>query len=1190
MDPAVAVSLWLLNAAVVPDAYTRIVSAATSRSQSKRLEKAVRRDTGIRPGVIYRRWLRDDATYADLVSRTQAGYDRLVDRLAAAQAHGLLRSRPEDRPRAVRMVDATIAFFLPTLDPSLAVAVADFRSERRHEEVLSRLDASTDFGQRVDLLPPVVRPTLRNEVAHRGLAERVVDGMVNGAPQATLAGWCNQRPHWLVNAPATITLVLAQLAQAYGLRREAGNLFEEAGDLGLDPTRWYGRAALEAHAIGDGQTCDQRFEKATSAGGGPIVDFLRAAILGEWSAALSALSAEDAEADPAMGPLYAVALGEVSGRDAQIAFLERLHTTYPEFTSISLRLAEELLARALVPGTTSRDLDLRRAADLAVDARDERRVWRGDSGAAVEVACQAAVMAGDYRRVIQLGTAEPDGDAWAEEAAVPEVQFNVAQAAMATGDRALVEHVAAAASAFHSALLQAELLATGDADRAEVTAMYDAAWALASDERDQVAYWLSASSFGLDPLQGAADLEARTDDLPLMCRASQLIAEARFDDAIQMLRPRRDREAIRRLLVNAYMQMGDVDAAVTELLDIAHRFANVDHGVRAVEILVGADRVADAAYHADRVLPSVPPGRPERSFLHEVGVAAAHNRQDWPDVESRVRAWIGNCGADRRRRWFLVLAIFNQGNAELAWQVLQEDHEATAAESALEAQLWIVLHARFRPSPETLGEILDLARRFEGDPGVRASAVNAFFLMGDDKGDIEEEELAEWQALIRDRAENPDPDDTFIRVTMPEDTDDIVEAFRPLLEGQAQLLDTWLRKLRTEVWPYGMLARVSGRPYAATLAQRPLGFLPVASEDPSVTALEVEAASAAITGGRAIADTSVIVVASYVRELWAQLMASFGAIEVVPETVHDAAVAADTNHPRSNETLGWDLRADRPVIHTTDDEALDRLEEQLAWVHSQIRSLSVHRSRTEREETNDLGPWMATFHAAQAAGAPLWADDVGLRVLARNEGIPTFGTDSLLVALQRLGRLGPELVAATLETLRVEYCVDLPLDLDWIRRAAEQDEWSPGPALLAVSRPAFWRQPRSAYQLWSGIADGAAGDDHSKVAAWVYGAATGLCAASVDVAQTLKLTSAVLVNAATIVDFDATAFASCAAAASAACTDGGCPDPTEPALLMALDLLQQRLGPELAASTLARLGSELADDHREILRRVLFEP
>ena len=696
---------------------------------------------------------------------------------------------------------------------------------------------------------------------------------------------------------------------------------------------------------------------------------------------------------------------------------------------------------------------------------------------------------------------------------------------------------------------------------------------------------------GIEPLPGLDELQQRTDDLPVLCLASQHIANGRLDDAIQLLRPRRTSEALRRLLTNAYMRQGNVDAAVTELLEMAQRFSNVDHRVRAVEVLAGVGRLVDAAQLADETLPLVLPGRPERDLLHEVGVAAAHNSQDWPGMEARARGWINESGADRRRRWLLVMAVYNQADPDAAWRILQEAGADCPPESSIEAQLWIVLHARFRPSSTTLSEILQLAGRFPGDGDIRAAAVNAFILMGDGKGEVAPDELTQWHELIEDRAANPSPDDTFIAISVPDDPEGLIEAFRPFLEGQAQQVDNWIRKVRQESWPLGMLSIVAGRPYTKTLVQRPTGCLRIASTDSAVAAAETEAALEAIADGHVIADVSVLVVASYVRERWPQLLAAFAVVEITESSRRDAAISADDFHPRSNETLGWDLKTGRPTLHTTDDATLDRLESQLAWVHDQAAAMAVSASPTEEERAaaDDFGPWMATFHAAQASGRPLWADDVGLRTLARNEGVPTFGTDALLRALASLARLTVEQVDSTVATLRDEYCVDFPVDEEWVTLAAERDQWAPGPALLVMSRPHLWAQPHDAFGLWSRLAEAAGADDLAKVAPWVYAAVAGIGPATADPERAVALAAGVLGKAATIVNLDPVAFASCAQAAAAGAADAGYADPTEFALAIVLDLVSQRQGPQEAAAIVARLGSELADEHREAVRRILFD-
>lgn len=1190
MVPAVAVGLWLLNTAVAPDAYTRVVNIVRSKTDMDRLRDSVK-DAGLDPSRRYRRWLNQEQTWADLVARRQDAYDRLVVSLAEAEARRLFGSQPQDVEQARRLVDATIAFFLPSLDASMATAVLDFRSERRHEEILGRLDASQQFDERLSRVPPVARHFLSAPAADRTLAARVVDAVVHGDPRAVIQAWGASPPEWLADAPAHLLLAVGHLAAAFGLRSEAADFYRRAADLGLDAGYWYARAAFEAHASDRPELRDDLRSKASVVTSDPRVTVILAALDEDWTAILAAVDEATALTDPFISALYAFALGQTGASDRNISHLERTLEAHPEQTSLALRLAMLLLERSAKGGTTSRDLDRRRALELALTARDLRRQWRGDSGEAVEVACRAAMLAGDLEQVLRMARVPPDGEALPEEAVHPEALFSASQAAIASGQRDLAEAALAAMSGFRHALIKAELLDSTDAPRDEVEAQYEAAWALASNEEDRVMFWLSASMTGIRPLRGQDELDQRDDDVPVLCRASDFIAHGALDEAISTLRSVRTSESVRRLLVNAYMRAENLDAAVAELLDMAVRFDNVEHRVRAVGLLAGAHRLEDASNIADSTLVGLSSNHPERSLLHEVGVAAAHNRQDWSQVEARTRAWINDVGPDRRRRWLLIAALYNQADPDAAWKVFEEG-DGLPVETAFEAQLWIALNARYRPSPETTSTALELAQRFEDDPDLRTVAVNAFLLMGDDKGEIARDELTKWHELIRLRAESPAPDDAFVMVSMPEDGDAeaLTEAFRPFLEPHQLQVDTWRERVRREGFPQGMLAVAAGRPYTKTLAHRPVGCIPMSSADPSISAAELAAARAAL-GGHVLVDNSALVVASYIRDVWPRLVGAFSKVEITAEAHRDAARSSDVMRPRSTETLGWDSASGRPTIDTIDEALLDKLEDQLAWVASQTATLSVRPSLTsgEKAETDDLGAWMVTFHAAQLDGVPLWADDVGLRSLARNEGVATFGTSALLAALVAVGGLSALEHESVLVTLRDAYCVDLPPNPEWLVASAEADDWRPGPALLVLSRPPAWSDLREGYGTWSAMAERAADRDPDRLAAWVYAAVTGIAAAARDPEMAARLTAGSLATAATITAFDPAVFARCAQASAQAASDAGVPDPTELALAMTMELLTQRLGAAGAASTVAKLGSQLADEHREALRRILFD-
>jgi hypothetical protein len=1190
MEPAVAVGLWLLNTAVAPDAYTRVVNIVRSKTDMDRLRDAVKKG-GLHPSRRYRRWLKQEQTWVDLVARRQDAYDRLVVSLAEAEARRLFKAQPQDLEQAGRLVEATIAFFLPSLDASMATAVLDFRSERRHEEILGRLDANQQFEERLPRVPPVARDLLSAPDADRALAARVVDAVVLGDPRAVIQAWGATLPTWLAEAPAHLVLAVGHLAAAYGLRSEAADFYHRTADLGLDAGYWYARAAFEAHAMDRHELRDGLRSKVSAVTtSDPRVAVILAALDEDWATILEAVDEATALSDPFVSALYAFALGMTGAADRNINHLERTLEAHPEQTSLALRLAMLLLERSSKGGTTSRDLDRRTALELALSSRDLRREWRGDSGEAVEVACRAAMLAGDFEQVLRIARVPPEGEALPEEAAHPEALFSASQAAIASGQRDLAEAALATMSGFRQALIKAELLDSTDASREEVEAHYEVAWALASDEEDRVMFWLSASMTGIRPLPGQDELDQRDDDIPILCRASDRLAHGALEEAISTLRPVRTSESVRRLLVNAYMRNEDIDAAVAELLDMAVRFDNVEHRIRAVGLLAGVHRLDEACQIADSTLAALSADHAQRALLHEVGVAAAHNRQDWAQMEARTRAWINDLGPDRRRRWLLIAALYNQAEPDAAWKVFEEG-DGLSVETDLEAQLWIALHARYRPSRETTSRALELAQRFDDDANLRAVAVNAFLLMGDDKGDVAPDELAEWHELIRLRAESPAPDDTFVIVSMPEDGDinALTEAFRPFLEPHQLQVDTWRERVRREGFPQGMLAVAAGRPYTKTLAHRPVGCIPMASSDPTTIAAELAAAKAAL-GGHVLVDNSALVVANYIRGVWPRLVGAFSKVEITAEAHRDAAISSDVMKPRSTETLGWDSASGQPTIDLIDDAILDKLEEQLAWITSQAATLSVRPSLTpgEKAETDDLGAWMATFHAAQLAGVPLWADDVGLRALARNEGVAAFGTDALLAALVAAGGMSALEHESILVMLRDAYCVDLPPNPEWLVASAEADDWRPGPALLVLSRPPAWSDLREGYETWSALAERAAERDPDRLPAWVYAAVTGIASAARDPEMAGRLTAGSLVKAATITAFNPSVFARCAQAAAQAASDSGVVDPTELALAMTMDLLAQRLGPEGAASTVAKLGSQLADDHREALRRILF--
>jgi hypothetical protein len=209
VDPVVpAVAAWLLKNAVVPDGYQRVVDALRQSAWHRVVLRDVRRAVDARPSRCYRRWLRKPETFEFLTRRTEDAYAELVTTLSAAEAKGWFRSKQVDAARVEQLVIETIRSFLPDLDPSLAIAVSDDRSEDRHWELLDRMDAKALFEELTEQLPPPARDVLRTAQAKDPAAERVAHALAAGDPRNVLSAWALRFPDWLGQASGAVVAAL----------------------------------------------------------------------------------------------------------------------------------------------------------------------------------------------------------------------------------------------------------------------------------------------------------------------------------------------------------------------------------------------------------------------------------------------------------------------------------------------------------------------------------------------------------------------------------------------------------------------------------------------------------------------------------------------------------------------------------------------------------------------------------------------------------------------------------------------------------------------------------------------------------------------------------------------------------------------------------------------------------------------
>jgi hypothetical protein len=525
-----------------------------------------------------------------------------------------------------------------------------------------------------------------------------------------------------------------------------------------------------------------------------------------------------------------------------------------------------------------------------------------------------------------------------------------------------------------------------------------------------------------------------------------------------------------------------------------------------------------------------------------------------------------------------------------AWAVLS-DHPALEPTTALEAQLWMAINASEQPTPALPARMRSLIEEFERDPLVVRAAVNAYFHIGPRIEKLPDSEIAEWGPIFAERAANAEEggDDVFTTIKAPDNPEDLVEVLRPLLEPAAQRSEV-IHDLARKGAPLGLIAASAGRSYTAVLVHRGPGWLPIRSPDEGIRAQEIEVVQQHL-GEAVVIDTSALAIAFFVDEEWGDLHAAFASLEIGSPARHEISTEVATLSMRTSGWLSWDTDAGVPVMQEATPEDLQRLADHTSWIGTQAEILTVRDvgslSLPGLDGRNDEGllAWLGQVELARQRGLALWADDLGLRQIATEFGVPTFGTCAVLEVLSSGKPRG--WLAAAFAKLLDAYCVDLPIEADWLVGSAAEHEWHGGPAAVNLARPIIWSDPRSALQSLDEIMAAAAGADPVLTSRWLFAAFCGICK-GFDPATAHAVCSGLVCKAVALTDFDSERFRDFLAAARSACSTFEVPDPTGAVLERLHDYFHEHLGPELGARLYVSLGDKLDDEDREALRDLMW--
>lgn len=1122
---------------------------------------------------------------------------------------------------------------LRDVDPSYAISIASARSQAAStqtqaavadvketvEEIRTIQAAAAARGDELDLRDRLrALPSLDPEWVvqrWREAPEEVwsaVTGLTqhDARPESVVADWQRLRPDWVVNAPVAARLAIAELAAGYGVTALAADLFESAAnDAAPRSSYWRARAAY-THAV-NGNATEARRVLGTSSPAADTEPLSRvvAAMLDDDLPAVRQVI-DEWEPQTAVETVLRASLqsqallttsdGSATAPEAVSAALKALQEGILRVrASTALRL---IRARLLIWGVRrgqSRhlDADLRDARELALAARDARRAWRGNSAEATAVACEAANLAQDWQTTIKIGTVS-EGGAIAAEAAAADVRKHVAAAFVVTGNLELAERLISSIDDSHIRALLTGQLAETRGEEAEPH--YRTALDHAGDDDQRRADALMAlASVGAIDVPGLQEFVSRYPQIQAEVEAARALAAGRRDVGIEHLRQvRRASPTAAFRLAQAYAEAGDTDGLVDTLRDAAADFHNPQLQLNAVQELLRADRIPDAQAELDRLLTSGAnwAGRADALRL-AADLAARDGRLDL--ATELLEAALGARDSDPAIRWRLVQILLERGDYEAAWRVFTEADPALLVTTVTQAHAWIELHRRHGEAEEAVRGSLRLIRQFPADEAVAGHAIAAVF--AGHREPPSEHTLHDLHAAI-DAFITQWPDSTYFRLVSTEDAATLLQRMTELVRTSSEEA-----RHRREIeialaygqLPVGIASAMARRSYTEAVVLRGLGRLHAQHPHPAEHRLDIEHARAAVDGSVAVDTTTAAVLLALPAPVRRAAKGIFRRMVTTDNALRDASRGRDALAGRSTSTFGFDPDADAARIFSIEPETAERMATEAELLVSEITAMHRRTPPIGREnspvEGDPFDPWKPLLDLAEAESLPVWADDVALRILARQAGLTAFSTPAVLAVLADTDRITGDEYRDARRALLAGRIGDAPLDETLLLEVAEQEGWKPGAAALALGSPASWATP-NAFSIYRKIVHAAHRSQPVGDLGWLYSAIRGAALAFAHQPETVSRIAGVIL-AWTIDATNAAGkpVAELVAAAREAIRapyvqPSNLPDPLVPAVETLRDGLAGTLPAHLAAQYILGLFSELADHDKSMVARLILQP
>ncbi len=832
------------------------------------------------------------------------------------------------------------------------------------------------------------------------------------------------RPSWLAAGNGSFEAAIGAYANEHGHQDLALLAFERAAEYESgEAGRLYSVAALLALGQCDAARARDLLRRGSELmSGGLFLSVAHAALADHDSGdeaesprvagVLSEASREELAAEPTL----VVLLGEFAARRGDLAeairLFEAASTGSPPLAVARLQLAQALIARAAAGGSAVAVSDRVRAQALSREIRDETRLWSGPSEKALAVLLKAQIMIGAFQETIRLATPQSlGGVALDREASFGEVAVYGAEAAMAMRDRVRAASFGQLVTGTRAETFIGALAIDSSAPAAEQATAWRAALASAEamEQQRRALYQLAAlGELQPDDLAAGQASQAIGKDQAQILSARNDAALGRINQAVISLRQHAEsNSAAAEMLIEVLAEAGRTDDALAECERAISRFGAGKTAHDKLNILARAGRLDDADTFATSLLAGSDLAPEQRITLRQRLATNRANRGDWRGAEKICREALAENPDDPEFAWGLVTAQANQGHLDQAWTTYRQLTPPLTAPEFI--PLWMRLHARAGFDEADIMTALDLVDRWANDPRAGATIFTAFLDLGSQELPDGTPVLPELSpdALARFRAERgayalryPDGPIAMIDLTDV----DVTTVIRAQLLPHASQLNGTADLVRAGKLPLGALAAAASRPYAAMLLEQSTGAQYAVNPDNDALKDEIEVAKQAL-GGDVVIETSALALVTLLPRRWPALRSAFSTVRLPRPALADIEAARGelARAPGFSFSVSYNRATHSLVRSETSLADHQRLHQRIVAVEEAARLVELAESPEPPGPPDHHQAWSTAISLARAQGTALWSDDVALRRIAAEQGIPAFGTYALLAALTETG-------------------------------------------------------------------------------------------------------------------------------------------------------------------------------------------